>query len=279
MENVSLKAAIAYSQRLNWAVFPLHSIAEGRCTCGKPCSSPGKHPRTANGFKGASMDIDVITKWFTMWPASNIGIATGEASGFWVLDVDRHGANGFDSLEQLTDKYGKLPDTVEAITGGNGSHLLFKYREGIGNRTDLLPGIDTRGQGGFIVVAPSNHLSGNAYQWELSSHPLDTEVAEAPQWLLNMLVKPKTATPIKKPSSYWSNIMAGVAEGGRNSAAASLTGTLLSRYVDPVLVKEIVNLWNAERNDPPLDQVELDIILNSIFGLEVERRRKGAKYG
>lgn len=80
-----LKAALGYSQLLNWAVFPLHSIVDGHCTCNKECTSPGKHPRTFNGLKSATTDIDVITERFNNYPESNIGIATGNISGFFVL--------------------------------------------------------------------------------------------------------------------------------------------------------------------------------------------------
>lgn len=275
--SASLKAAIAYSQRLQWAVFPLHSIVSGYCTCGKSCSSPGKHPRTMNGLKDATTNVDIITKWFTMWPDSNIGIVTGVASGFWVLDIDRHCTNGFEALEQLTDHFGKLPGTVEAITGGQGSHVLFKYHEGIGNKTDLLPGIDVRGSGGYIVVSPSIHQSGKTYQWELSSHPLDVKIAEAPQWLLDLVTKKPSETPRKQPKSYWADIMTGISEGGRNAAATSLAGYLFRRYVEPSLIVEIMQLWN-EKNDPPLEQKELNIVINSIAGKELQRRKGGKKW-
>ncbi|MTD31838.1 bifunctional DNA primase/polymerase [Planomicrobium sp. YIM 101495] len=274
MENANLKAAIAYSQRLQWAVFPLHSIEGGQCTCKRSCGSPGKHPRTQNGLKDATTNVVVIEKWFTMWPDSNIGVATGVASGFWALDVDRHGVNGFEALEQLTDHFGKLPDTVEAITGGDGSHLLFKHHEGIGNKADLLPGIDVRGEGGYIAVSPSKHQSGKIYSWELSSHPLEINIAEAPQWLLNMVNKPKAATPVKQPTGHWQMLMNGISEGGRNSAATSLAGHLFRRYVEPSLIVEIMQLWNG-RNDPPLEQRELEIIINSIAGKELARRKGG----
>lgn len=273
--NASLKAAIAYSQQLNWAVFPLHSIVNGQCTCGKKCSSPGKHPRTANGLKAATTDAAIIEEWFSKWPDSNIGIATGEISGFFVIDIDRHKTNGFEAWEQLIDHFGKRPETVEAITGGDGAHLLFKYHEGIGNRTDLLPGIDVRGQGGFIVAAPSNHQSGKVYTWELSSHPLEIEVAEAPDWLLNLVTRKPTEAPQKQPKSHWADIMSGVSEGGRNAAATSLAGYLFRRYLEPSLIVEIMNLWNLERNDPPLEQSELNMVINSIAGKELQRRKGG----
>lgn len=274
-ESVSriIKAALGYSQLLKWAVFPLHSIVNGHCTCRKDCASPGKHPRTHNGLKSATSDTNVIKEWFSKWPDSNIGIATGKVSGFFVLDIDPKN-QGHISMELLTARFGELPDTVHAITGSKGSHYLFKYQEGIRNKTDIWPGIDIRGDGGYIVTAPSKHMSGRQYEWELSSKPYINPIAEAPKWLLDKIIKPKMPAPIVKPSSHWVEIMQGVGEGNRNNAAASLAGYLFKRYVDPSLVVEIVHLWN-ERNDPPLKINELNQILNSIAGKELARRQGG----
>ena len=279
-KNYVLNAAIGYSQLLNWAVFPLHSITNGRCTCNKECTSPGKHPRTYNGLKSATTDINIINEWFTKWPKSNIGIATGKMSGFFVLDVDvkrKDGfiiSNGHETLEELTDKYGKLPDTVQQISGSKeGNHHLFKYREGIKNDVDFLPGLDIRGDGGYIVVAPSLHESGNRYFWEMSSHPLETQIAEAPKWLIDMLANPKREQRQARPSSYWTNLFNGVYEGNRNNSATSLVGHLLQKDVDAFLVMEILKLWNELRVKPPLSEKELNTILNSIAGRETARRR------
>jgi hypothetical protein len=48
-----LVAALTYAER-GWPVLPLYSIANGRCTCGKDCSSPAKHPHTRHGVNDAS---------------------------------------------------------------------------------------------------------------------------------------------------------------------------------------------------------------------------------
>ncbi|GGM39465.1 hypothetical protein GCM10011351_27050 [Paraliobacillus quinghaiensis] len=269
--NPKLSAAVGYSQLLQWPVFPLYSIIDGKCACDKiDCASPGKHPKIHNGFKSATTDIKTIVKWWELWPDANIGIPTGKISGFFVLDVDpKH--NGHESLEQLTDYFGNLPDTVESITGSKGNHYLFKYNLGIRNKTEFLPGLDIRGDGGYIVAPPSNHLSGRQYEWELSSHPLQVKMEESPKWLVDMIGE-KESHKKAKPASFWIDIMQGKEEGQRNNAATSLVGYLFRRYIDPSLVIEIMNLWN-ERNSPPLNQNEIKSIIESIAGKELVRRR------
>lgn len=185
------------------------------------------------------------------------------------VDLDK---NGHLTLDDLIHNYGPLPDTVHAITGSGGSHYLFKYQEGIGNKVDILPGIDIRGDGGYIVVPPSKHISGRQYEWELSSRPYVNPIVDAPQWLLDKIINSEEGKSKRKPSSYWAKIIRGVDEGKRNSTAASMVGYLLRRYVDPIMVVEIMHLWN-ERNNPPLEKDELNKIIDSIARKELSRRR------
>ena len=99
-------------------VLPLHSIKDGGCTCGNAdCHSPGKHPLTKNGVKDATNTPGTILGWRGRWPDSNTGVATGR--GLVVLDIDpRNG--GDESLAELIEKYGPLPETVTVSTGGGG---------------------------------------------------------------------------------------------------------------------------------------------------------------
>jgi hypothetical protein len=72
-----------------WAIFPAHNIENGRCSCGRAdCSSPGKHPRTPNGFHDATSDPAQLETWWSKWPQANLAVATGPVNGIVVVDID-----------------------------------------------------------------------------------------------------------------------------------------------------------------------------------------------
>ena len=271
------QAAKAYASRFGWAVLPLHSINDERCTCQKSdCSSPGKHPLTQNGVKDASNDFQIISIWWKRWPFANVGIATSTESSFFVLDVD--GQDGADSLQELEEKYGALPHTVEQLTGSGGRHILFKYPVdiAIGNKVALAPGLDIRGNGGYIVAAPSSHISGRLYHWEASSRPGEVALAEAPGWLLKMLEQPKG---LSRTVEDWRQLVKqGVSEGQRNASIASLSGHLFRHYVDPWIVLDILLSWNKNKCRPPLSDDEVAQTVDSVAKLEA-KRREGGTYG
>jgi hypothetical protein len=186
-----LEAALRYSA-IGWAVIPLYgSDGSGRCTCPKEreCGAPAKHPATRHGLKDASTDPVQIEAWFRERPGANLGILTGAESGLVVLDVDpRHGGN--ESLAQLEREHGPLPETVEALTGGGGRHILFRHPGGkIPSTAGFLPGLDIRADGGYFVAPPSVHASGRRYEWELSSEPGTVPLAPMPAWLLDLVTK------------------------------------------------------------------------------------------
>jgi hypothetical protein len=187
--NDILHAALSYAKR-GWAVLPLWWIgADGRCACDNPnCGSAGKHPigkpeMAPHGVKSATVDLDVIWTWWQCYPQANVGIATGEPSGFWVLDID--GPEGAATLAEMEDHHGALPFSVRAQTGGGGEHRLFRHNgESIKNRVkDIGGGLDVRATGGYIVAPPSIHRTGAIYQWA----PGPDEPAAAPSWLIEQV--------------------------------------------------------------------------------------------
>ena len=182
-----IKAALSYSG-LGWPVLPLHSINDDRCTCRKvKCDSPGKHPRTKNGLKNATTDTGNIEKWWEQRPEANVGIRTGAEAGIIAVDIDPD-RGGSVSQADWERQHAPMPETVEAITGGGGQHLLFAHPGGhVHNRSDMLLGIDVRADGGYIVAPPSRHISGDRYQWKPAHAPGDLAIAQAPDSLIELI--------------------------------------------------------------------------------------------
>lgn len=158
--NLKIHQIISYSICNNWAVFPIHSLAQKGCTCGNPnCKSIAKHPMTEHGFKDATTDYKLIKKWWDNKPYANVGIVTGRISNLVVIDIDpQH--NGDESFKNLEREYGSLPNTLMVKTGGGGYHFYFSYPknvEKIPNIANLqgYEGIDVKGDNGYIIAPPS----------------------------------------------------------------------------------------------------------------------------
>jgi len=133
---------------------------------GSKCTSIGKHPRTKNGLKDATTNLTQIEWWWTRWPDANIGIVTGRVSGWLVLDIDPH-HGGEDSIGKVLKNLDDLPFTLISETGSGGMHIIFKYPRDrdIRGKVGILPGLDIRAEGNYIVVPPSRHASGRNYRW------------------------------------------------------------------------------------------------------------------
>ncbi len=191
-------ATSAAKKRMEWAleyaaaglqVFPLNFMRDGKCSCGTDCGkNAGKHPigwLVPHGLKNATTDETTIRSWWARFPDAGVGLVTGSTAGFIVLDIDpRHG--GQDSLNGLLTDHGPLPPGPKSKTGGGGAHLFFAHPGGtVGNATGILPGIDLRADGGYIVAPPSGHPSGGTYEWivPLNSVPLPPP----PDWLLDFV--------------------------------------------------------------------------------------------
>jgi len=176
-----LRAAIWYVGQ-GWAVFPLHSVRNGQCTCGvTDCADTGKHPRVQRGAKEASKDLAKIGEWFgAAAPLSNIGIVTGLISSMTVVDIDiGPGKVGGETWAELIASAGE-PDTLTARTGSGGAHVFFAYNSSLKTSSNTLgKGVDVRNDGGYVVAAPSRHRSGGKYEW-LTTEKLGQPGALAP---------------------------------------------------------------------------------------------------
>lgn len=177
-----LRAALAYAER-GW---PVH-----------PCRAAGKLPLLPRWPERATTDPAQLAAWWRAWPDANVGIATGPAAGLLVLDVDG------DPAALLAGR--ALPHTPTQQTGGGGRQYLFRFlaelAETCTTRAALLPGVDTRGRGGYIVAPPSVHPSGRRYAWCAGYAPDDAPLADPPGWLLVELLRPAPALGDSRPSA------------------------------------------------------------------------------
>lgn len=240
---MSAEAAEAFIRR-GWPVLPLK----------------GKLPLAGtHGVLDATLDVAAIQRWP---PNVNIGIATG--NGRVVLDIDQHGVDGSESLFELERRHERLPRTVSVTTPRGGQHFYFvtdaPIRCSVGK---LGPGLDVRGEGGFVVAPPAI-----GYEWDVAREEL--ELAPLPVWLERLLTDRSRACS-RRPQAWGALVRDGVAEGSRNVRCAELCGHLLRRRVDPFVVLELLLAWNRVRSRPPLGDGEVARIVDSIAGRELGR--------
>lgn len=194
--------AVSYISR-GWPVFPCRPADEMGIDpfTGEEELKRAKTPYPTNGLKSATLNRRNVDRRWQDHPDAMVGIPTGRQIDAWVLDVDvdpEKGIDGYNSLGDLVDENGPLPETLRSKTPRGGTHFYFRYREGITTSPGLLrnTGIDVRGDGGFCIGPGSVRRDGVRYEWE---NP-DTEIAEAPQWLIDLIL-PKRLAP-RQASTY-----------------------------------------------------------------------------
>lgn len=208
--------------------FPVAGTEGGVCRCasGKNCTSPGKHPR----FKGWQDSAGTDAAYSRWRDGDNLGVATGK--GLVVLDWD-----GTPTVPSSR--------TLRAATPSGGEHWYYTSLRPVKNGVKVFDGIlDIRGEGGFVVVPPSLHVSGKRYRW------IDEgDVTAPPAWVQRLLVTPKPkvertlmAWPMEDPEEegvLWEDLMDALMQelmdapkGGRNQTlfrtACSVTEMICS---------------------------------------------------
>ena len=253
-----LQAALIYALRgIN--VFPLHSTdARGICSCGEPdCGSPGKHPRTAHGFRDATCDVATIRRWWTRNPDANIGVPTGDR-GWVIVDADvKNGQPGkenwaaFASATKATEGV-DIEDTCIVQTPSGGLHVYYRCAGGgiacsVGQ---LDEGIDVRAQGGYIVVPPSS-IGGVAYRY-LDGHGLD-RLCDLPEVVADRLLTGNASRRNVRSFSAGALIPEGQRDETLFRDACAMRGRGLSQEaIEAALLKR-----NAEQCDPPLPESQV----------------------
>lgn len=217
-------------------------------------------PKGSNGCKDATKLIEVIKRKLNDNPAANIAIVTGKPSGIVVIDIDvKNGVDGMKSFKALCRKHG-IPETRVVTTPSGGCHYYFKLPANVDlrNKVGILPGIDVRGTGGY-VVAPPSRIDGNHYQW----CDQDTKILELPDWLYEKL---QCQDRLKKnqPHRHIENPLLGVSEGRRNDVLFRYACRLIAKGINKDEAKVLI-LEAASNCLPSFPEDEAEKCLESAW--------------
>lgn len=159
-----------------------------------PLEVNGKRPIPgSHGVNDATTDPDRITAWYNQHPSCNWGLACGP-SGLLVVDLDiKSGHDGITNWNEAATAADpdRLP-TAKVETPSGGLHLYYKG-SGPSTASKIAPGIDTRGEGGYVLL-PGSTIDGKAYEFK------GGQPAELPAWLVDRL-KPTAPAPAVALSS------------------------------------------------------------------------------
>jgi hypothetical protein len=221
-----------------------------------PIAPKGKRPliEWERYQRERASESQIIEWWGKKYPEANIAIVTGGISGLIVIDLDTPEAK--DNLKE------RVPDfdftTVPRSRTGKGWQLFFQHPGAtIPPRAGLIPGLDVRGDGGYVVVPPSIHPNGKTYEWKIS---INGELPKLPVELFRLISSPGNGA-IKKAAQP---IEESIPEGQRNASLTSLAGSMRRRGMSAASILAALQEENKIRCDPRLPDREVETIANSV---------------
>lgn len=174
---------------LGWQVFALGptGFPFPNCRgCAETCSTPSDYDAcdhlVCHGCYAGTTDVDRLTAMWEHLPHALVGIRTGRPSGIFVLDFDMHTTDkdGNNALQRLM-RDGSLFKSVAAKTGGGGMHLYYRHPGELSvpndNRGKLAPGVDVKGEGGYVIAPPSAKRGKPSYSWIPGLDPWSQKIA------------------------------------------------------------------------------------------------------
>jgi len=187
-----------------------------------------------------------ITEWFKKWPGANVALVTGIISDCVVVDVDSQEAK--DKLKTFVGDFDLA--SIPRSKTGKGWQLFFKHPGApIPNRAGILPGLDVRGDGGYVVAPPSIHPNGKQYRWEI---PLNGQLPDLPGTLLDLIHSPPGGDQGPRERFNTTSALAGVPEGRRDETVFKLACKLRSADVPQQMAEDLI-LEAARNCQPPFD--------------------------
>ncbi|MBQ1289502.1 MAG: bifunctional DNA primase/polymerase, partial [Erysipelotrichaceae bacterium] len=226
-----------------------------------------KTPLTSHGLKDASKDNATISAWWKQWPEANIGIVTGQVSGgTCVIDQDeKNGEHGIETFEKwIDDNMQFFDDTWTSRTASGGLHSFIRSNIPVASRIGWLPGVDVRGEGGYIVAPPSVLSDGSRYEWILSPadvDPISNDDDPNVEYIISEInKKSETAAPLVVPET--------INKGGRNDMLYKFACSLQRQGVSDSAILAAVQAENSAKCDPPLSDAEVQKLVKSALTKE-----------
>ena len=228
---------------------------------GAPCQSPGKVP-TERGWQKRDKPLATAAAR-ALRSDRGIGVLTGR--GLIVIDCDRGPAppSGADNLARLYEAHPDAMPEPTVHTGGGGAHYWYQVTSGLtlpNTASKIAPLVDTRGDGGQVVVPPSPHASGAAYEWAPGYPLARAELPALPLWLLDMIRPTPPPAPAARAApqggkervsdqTHWEEMIARhpFNEGTRNDSLNALAFYLGQRSSHPDAPKRLAELRELAR--------------------------------
>ena len=258
------------------------------------CKTPGKVPLIAQWTKHLDTTEDDLEEWFTSNRYSNIGVVLGQTLNYNLVGIDIDGDMGEQTFQEVSREK-EIPHTWE-FTSGNGRRLLYQLPMGVQTKKNRVAWKEGHEELAFMatgqqtVLPPSMHASGRQYKWIEDHSPQDCDLAEAPDWIIE-LVKIEGSVILEGPEDLPPGVggkalqlstpvvaeesMINVGEGGRSNALTRLVGSLCAKRV---LSKEVILQTALQQNklycNPPLGESEVVAMVESIYNSEMAKHQK-----
>jgi hypothetical protein len=265
----AVRSSLEWASRFGWKVFPV---------------TAGDKKPAVKGWQALASDDPAV--WAGWWSAGGshpdclVGVATGPASGIWVLDVDPK-SGGKESWIALGEEHQKdWGSPLVARTPSGGRHQIYAYpsadalanlgADRVKNRTSVKAGIDVRGAGGLVVCPGAE------------DRPIVSNVealADAPAWLLELVLKVDGDVDAGGGTAGTSKLAdlldhPPTGEGGRNDWLTKVAGHFAAETSREDRYRSKVRLANRSLT-PPLGPAEVEKVSTSIWTTEVRKVAAG----
>lgn len=213
-----------------------------------------------------------MASWFSA--PSNLGVVTGAVSGVVVIDADSD-----EAAQKLT---AAVPYSPRQIRTPRGVHVWYRHPGGrIRNATRAVVNgvvVDIRADGGFVLVPPSRHPSGEDYQWSGDwQTPADTVPTFSPSWLARSAptmapaVVPRVATTdaVTRAAKYLAAVPPPQIGHGSDHLTLTMAARLVRGFaIDTDTAVTLLWEWAGRRPGWSLDWVRRKVANAERYGSE-----------